>query len=123
MRQLGADISLLEVKEKIAENASEYFKVTGESFNYEFLLLLVDSLIDEYKSKRNYPEYFTDKQIETDVVSYFNRKKSYLSMNVIPAMIGKIGAEGQVSHSENGISRTWETDTWFSDAIPYCEVV
>ena len=120
---MEADVSMQMIKESIIENALIYFDTTGESISDEFLLLLVDSLMDEYKAKRNYPGYFTEEQVDTDVAAYFNRKKAYFSMKVIPAMVGKIGAEGQVSHSENGISRTWETDTWFSDVIPYCEVL
>ena len=120
---MEADVFMQMIKESIIENALIYFDTTGESISDEFLLLIVDSLMDEYKSKRNYPAYFTEEQIDADVSAYFNRKKAYFSMKVIPAMVGKIGAEGQVSHSENGISRTWETDTWFSDVIPYCEVL
>ena len=120
---MEADVSMQMIKESIIENALIYFDTTGESISDEFLLLLVDSLMDEYKAKRNYPGYFTEEQVEADVAAYFNRKKTYFAMKVIPAMVGKIGAEGQVSHSENGISRTWETDTWFSDVIPYCEVL
>lgn len=120
---MEVDTSLSQIKEIIVENATDYFRATGESINDDFLLLLVDSLADEYKSKRNYPGYFTEEQIDADVAAYFKRKKSYFAMKVIPAMVGKIGAEGQVSHSENGISRTWEADAWFSDVIGYCEVL
>lgn len=117
------ETTLLKIKENIVENALIYFDTTGESISDEFLILLVDSLVDDYKTKRNYPAYFTEDQINADVSVYFSRKKSYFSMKVIPAMVGRIGAEGQVSHSENGISRTWETESWFSDVIPYCEVI
>ena len=120
---MEVDASMQMIKESIIENTLIYFDTTGESISDEFLLLLIDSLMDEYKSKRNYPAYFTEEQIDADVAAYFKRKKSYFSMKVIPAMVGKIGAEGQVSHSENGISRTWETESWFSDVIPYCEVL
>ena len=120
---MEVDVSMQMIKESIIENSLIYFDTTGESISDEFLLLLVDSLMDEYKAKRNYPGYFTEEQVDADVAAYFKRKKSYFSMKVIPAMVGKIGAEGQASHSENGISRTWETDTWFSDVIPYCEVL
>ena len=120
---MEADVSMQMIKENIIENALIYFDATGESISDEFLLLLVDSLMDEYKAKRNYPGYFTEEQVDADVAAYFKRKKSYFSMKVIPAMVGRIGAEGQVSHSENGISRIWETESWFSDVIPYCEVL
>lgn len=120
---MGADVSMQMIKESIIENTLIYFETTGESISDEFLLLLVDSLMDEYKIKRNYPGYFTEEQIESDVSAYFNRKKSYFAMKVIPAMVGKIGGEGLSSLSENGISRTWESESWFADVIPYCEVL
>ena len=120
---MEVDVSIQKIKESIVENTLVYFDTTGESISDEFLLLLVDSLMDEYKAKRNYPGYFTEEQIDADVAAYFNRKKTNFAMKVIPAMVGKIGAEGQVSHSENGISRTWETDACFFDVIPYCEVL
>lgn len=108
---------------EILEMTKTYFQETGEQVGDAFLLLLIGSLVDEYKAKRNYPAYFTDAQIEEDVTAYFTRKKTYFAMKVIPAMVGKIGVEGQVSHSENGISRTWEADGWFDDVIGYCEVL
>ncbi|MDO5540614.1 MAG: hypothetical protein Q4F83_11190 [Eubacteriales bacterium] len=111
------------LKEEMLESVKVYFQQTGEQIDDDFVLLLIESLVDEYKAKRNYPDYFTEEQIEADVAAYFKRKKTYFAMKVIPAMVGKIGAEGQVNHSENGISRTWETDGWFDDVIPYCEVL
>ena len=120
---MGADASMQMIKESIIENALIYFDTTGESISDEFLLLLVDSLMDEYKAKRNYPAYFTEERVDADVASYFKRKKSYFSMKVVPAMVGKIGAEGLSSLSDNGISKVFESDTYFSDVIPYCEVL
>ena len=111
------------VKTQILESAKIYFTQTGEQYNDNFLLLLIDSLVEEYKEKRNYPEYFTEDQINNDVKQYFSQKQTYFAMKVIPAMVGRIGAEGQSSHSENGISRTWESDRWFGDVISYCDVV
>lgn len=120
---MGSETTIQSIKRRIVENALIYFANTGEAVDDELLLLFVESLVDEYKAKRNYPDYFTKEQIEADVIQYFSRKQTYFAMKVIPAMIGKIGAEGQVSHSENGISRTWETDGWLDDVIGYCEVL
>lgn len=121
--QVEGDLSICKIKEEIISKALTYFDTTGEDIKESFLFLLVDSLLDEYKTKRNYPDYFTEEQIDEDVTKYFKCKLSYFSMKVIPALVGKIGAEGQISHSENGISRTWESDAWFTDVIPYCEVL
>lgn len=111
------------VIDKIVEDAAVYFEETKEQVSDSFLQLLVESLIDEYKAKRNYPIYFTEEQIDSDVVRYFGRKKTYFATRVIPEVYGKIGAEGQNSHSENGISRVWGTEKYFGDVIPYCEVL
>lgn len=111
------------MEEEILEKSKVYFLQTGEKYSDDFLLLLIESLISEYKKRRNYPDYFTDQQIAEDVERYFQNKQSYFAVKVIPAMVGRIGAEGQSSHSENGISRSWEPDSWFDDVIPYCEVV
>lgn len=121
---MGAENRQIEkLKEEMLDSIEVYFKQTGEKVDEDFVLLLIDSLVDEYKAKRNYPDYFTDEQITADVVAYFTRKKAYFAMKVVPAMVGKIGAEGQVSHSENGISRTWENEGWFADVIPFVTVL
>lgn len=111
------------IKENIVESAIVYFTQTGEKFSDDFLSILVDSLVDEYKGKRQYPAYFTDEQIEVDVTRYFNRKKTYFAMRAIPEIVGKIGAEGQKTHSENGINREWNPEAYLADVIPYCEVI
>lgn len=120
---MAETVSLDKIKEEILENAQTYFKTTGETVDDNFLLLLISSLFDEYKARRNYPAYFTNKQIEADVKSYFVRKKAYFAMKVIPAMIGKIGAEGLSSLLDNGVSRVFAADGYFYDVIPYCEVL
>lgn len=119
----GENLTVESVVDKIVEGAAVYFEETKEHVSDSFLRLLAESLVDEYKSKRNFPGYFTDEQIVADVVRYFGRKKAYFATKVIPAMYGKVGAEGQKSMADNGISRAWETETWFGDVIPYCEVL
>lgn len=120
---MGAGTTMQSIKRRIVENALIYFANTGEAVDDELLLLFVESLVDEYKAKRNYPDYFTEEQIETDVIQYFSRKQTYFAMKVIPAMVGKIGAEGLSSLSDNQITRSWNKEDYFSDVIPYCEVL
>ena len=51
----------------------------------------------------------------------------YLQCEIAAYLLNKRGAEGEVSHSENGISRTYENadvpDSMLSDVIVYCGVV
>lgn len=120
---MGAETTMQSIKRRIVENALIYFANTGEAVDDELLLLFVESLVDEYKAKRNYPDYFTEEQIDADVVQYFRRKQTYFAMKVIPAMVGKIGAEGLSSLSDNGVSRVFAAECYFSEVIPYCEVL
>ena len=51
----------------------------------------------------------------------------YLQCEIAAYLLNKRGAEGEVSHSENGISRTYESadvpDSMLSDVIPMCGVI
>ena len=50
-----------------------------------------------------------------------------LQCEIAVYLLNKRGAEGELSHSENGISRTYENadvpDSMLSDVIPHCGVV
>lgn len=63
----------------------------------------IKNAIREVKLKRNYPEHFTDAQIEKDL------KKHYSNIRELALYdFNQFGAEGQMSHNENGTSRTWK---------------
>ena len=63
----------------------------------------IKNAIREVKLKRNYPEHFTDTQIEKDL------KKHYSNIRELALYdFNQFGAEGQTSHNENGTNRTWK---------------
>lgn len=111
------------IKARIVEGAQKYFEQSGEKLVDGFLPVIVDSLFDEYKVIRRFPDYFTQEQIDLDVMRYFNRKWGYIALKVIPMVYGKIGAEGLTSLTDNQVTRTWSTESHFPDVVPYCEVV
>ncbi len=51
----------------------------------------------------------------------------YLQVEIAAYLLNKRGAEGQTAHSENGISRTYESadvpDTMLKLVTPYCGVI
>ena len=51
-------------------------------------------------------------------------KYAHLQCEIATYLLNKRGAEGEISHSENGISRTYANadipDSMLSDVIPYC---
>lgn len=52
---------------------------------------------------------------------------SYLQVEIAAYMLNKRGAEGQVSHSENGITRSYENgdvpSSMLKSIVPYCGVI
>ena len=73
------------------------------TFNVNILATKVRNAIREVKMKRNYQATsYTDEQVEKDLYNYFSVIKSVALYDY-----NQIGAEGEQSHSENSISRTW----------------
>lgn len=88
-------------QEIIAELTIE---LQGEpTFNADILAVKVRNAIREVKMKRNYAATsYTDTQIEQDLYNYFSTIKSVALYDY-----NQIGVEGEQSHSENSVSRTW----------------
>lgn len=62
-----------------------------------------------------------------DTVTEVPRRYSVLQCEIAAYLLNKRGAEGEISHSENGISRMYENadvpDSMLSDVIPHCGLV
>lgn len=62
-----------------------------------------------------------------DTVTEVPARYGYLQCEIATYLLNKRGAEGEMSHSENGISRTYENadvpDSMLADIIPYCGVI
>lgn len=59
-----------------------------------------------------------------DTVTEVPRRYGYKQCEIAVFLLNKRGAEGEVSHSENGISRTYESadvpESMLRDIIPHC---
>ena len=116
----------MEMELEILSACQTYLRYTGETVNEEFLALLVHSVIESYKLQRRYPEDMEQSAIEADVQKYFTNKKSLIAAQTIPAILGKVGAEGQSALIDNQVSRYWankDFPVYLPDVVPYCEVV
>ena len=102
--------TLVELTEYVRGKAKEYVTETGETVN-EFPLSIVDFVIEHIKENCHFPSHFTEKNI----VSELSKGKNTIAIACIE-IYGKIGAEGQTSHNENGINRTYES-SWISPSI------
>ena len=62
-----------------------------------------------------------------DTVKEVPRRYGVLQCEIATYLLNKRGAEGEVSHSENGINRTYENadvpDSMLSDVIVHCGVI
>lgn len=66
------------------------------------LLAKVKNAIREVVRTREYPDSYSEEQIEGDLERYYSNIRGLALYDY-----NQIGAEGQTSHSENGESRTW----------------
>ena len=62
-----------------------------------------------------------------DTITEVPVRYGYLQCEIATYLLNKRGAEGEVSHSENGISRTYEKadvpDSMLADVVPHCGVI
>ena len=62
-----------------------------------------------------------------DTVTEVPRRYGYLQCEIAAYLLNKRGAEGETSHTENGISRTYENadvpESMLSNVIPHCGVI
>lgn len=91
----------------------------------EFLLLLIQRVVEDYQRQRHYPDGTDSEAIQTDTENYFAVRTGYVATEVIPAMIGKVGGEGLYSLVDNQVSKNWKYPfpVYLPDVIPYCEVL
>ena len=122
-----ADITLNEVKTAIQAILVSSLTQLGEDgdFSNDLIGVMIDSLFDEYKSIRNYPDSVEDETIDAETAKYFNRKKSFFGTQVVPALLTKAGAEGLETLIDNQVSKYWgkSFENYFPDVVPYCGVI
>lgn len=91
----------------VYEKAKEYIAETGEE-KQEFPLSIVDFVIEHISQNCHFPSHFEEKNIVSDL----SKGKNSLAM-ACAEVYARAGAEGQTSHSENGISRSYD-GSWIS---------
>lgn len=83
------------------------------------LAVKVKAVVRELLNIRCYENSgMTDEEIQADIERYYTQ-----CMNVARFDYNQIGAEGEQSHSENGISRTYvERNKMWSGVVPFAKV-
>lgn len=92
---------------------------SGAEVLTDVLAVKVKAVVRELLNNRNYEHSgMTDAEIEADINRYYTQ-----CMNVARYDYNQLGAEGEDSHSENGISRKYiERGKLWSGVVPFAKV-
>ena len=100
--------------EEIFADLEEELKISDPNFNSDLLRSKVKNAMSEVKKARKYPAYYTEEQINRDMYEYYSNVR-----NIALYDYNLIGGEGEQSHSENGVSRSYiDRDKLFAGIIP-----
>lgn len=91
----------------VSEKARLYLEETGEVIE-KFPASIVDFVIEYASGGCHFPAHFR----ENNMVADLERGKNSLAMACVD-IYSKSGAEGQSSHSENGVSRAYDS-SWIT---------
>lgn len=110
---------LLGLQEELVADLTEELK-NDPNFNAGILEKKVKTAIKEVMLRRNYEATsYTDERIVSDLENYYSVIK-----NVALYDYNQSGAEGQISHDENGISRTWtDRNNLFKGVVAFVRVL
>ncbi len=95
--------TISELTEYISEKAKQYLKETGEIIE-NYPVSIVDFVIEFASNNCHFPKNFTERQMVSDL----ERCKNTIAA-ACNDIYAKAGAEGQTSHSENGVSRSYDS--------------
>lgn len=102
--------TLDELTDYVRIKALEYLRETGETVD-TFPMSIVDYVIEYAIGECHFPKNFTEEQMINDL----SRVKNKLAI-ACNDVYSKAGAEGEISHSENGVSRQYES-AWISKSL------
>lgn len=95
--------SMAELTSYVSEKAKAYLEETDEKTD-KFPVSIVDFVIEYVSNACNFPEHFDEQRIVQDL----EKGKNSIAMACVD-IYSKSGAEGQVNHAENNVSRTYES--------------
>lgn len=95
--------SMRELTNCVSEKAKQYVEETGEKLE-KFPMSIVDFVIEYVTNECHFPKHFKERNIVYDL----KRGENSLAMACVD-IYAKSGAEGQISHGENGVSRSYQS--------------
>lgn len=102
--------TIQELTTYVQDKAKDYYMETGTEIE-TFPISIVDFVIEQVSNSCHFPPHFTEKNIVKDL----EKGKSVLAM-ACAEIYAKSGAEGQIMHTENGITRMYEK-SWITPSL------
>ena len=97
---------------------SELEETITDKVNSEVLASKVRNAIREVKRARKYPKHYTDEMISEDLENYISNIEGLALYDY-----NQVGAEGESTHNEGGVNRTWKSrNTNFNGIVPIAKV-
>lgn len=106
-----------EIKQEIKDYTKVYLETSNETISDAYISMLIDMLVEKYIDVKSYPSTWSDQDKEDDVIDYFESHSARIASK-IPEIYGRMGAEGELTHNENGINRTFGNASPLYDAFP-----
>lgn len=105
------------ITELITDLTTE-LQITDPNFNSTLLTSKVTNAVKEVKRARNYPSSYTQEKIDADIQNYYTQARAISLYDY-----NQVGAENEVSHSENNISRSFlDRNKLFAGITPFARV-
>ena len=105
------------IKGKIQEYVKVYTEKSHETIGDSMVLMVIDMLCEKFIAVKSYPSSWTEEEITFDVNCYFDSHSARIALK-IPEIVGRMGAEGEITHNENGINRTYANGDVLYNAFP-----
>lgn len=113
---MGADIT--EIVREVSTDLSRKLKDEGEKVSTNTVNIIVKAIVREFIQKREYPDTMSDEEVLADLEKYYATM-----LRLAEYDYNMIGAEGQTSHSENGVSRQFvDRNSFFNDVYKYVRI-
>ena len=103
------------IVKEVSTDLARKLKDLGEDVSTNTLNIIVKTAVREVIAKREYPESMSEEDILADLDNYYST-----IFHVAEYDYNLIGAEGQESHSENGVNRKYvDRNSLFNNVFTY----
>ena len=93
------------MEKELLSDLKNYYGDDYDENSEPSLIFCIKRALISFKNKRNYPDTYSESAINSDMKKYYA-----CIFDLVLYWCNKQGYEFQVSHSENGVSRNWNSE-------------